>query len=112
MGGENIGKIVKEGEGVLLRIEIEEIKEKIGKCEREEIEKMERVNLRKVELELRKIGERIIVGKREKEKRGKVIIIKIIEEGGKERIEEIFMWENVRGEMDELWGKIDVLKKE
>ena len=107
LGGEHVGELVLEGGGVLFRGEIAALPAPVGPGAGEPVEDLACVHFRAGTLGLGQLGQRLLVGDGAPEEGGNVVLLDLLQRLRHARLAEIFLRQDVAGDLAELGRHVD-----
>ncbi len=112
LGGEHIGKLVAEGEGIFFGREIFALPAPIGPGAGQAIENLACIGLGAVALGFRNILQSLFIGHGAPEEGRNVIFLNLLQELRHAGLAEIFLRQNVGRNLAELRGNVDIRQTE
>ncbi|MNV19016.1 hypothetical protein D3C71_1098590 [compost metagenome] len=112
LGGEHIGKLVAEGEGIFFGREIFALPAPIGPGAGQTVENLTRIGLGAETFGFRNVLQRLFIGNGAPQEGRNVVFLDLLQELRHAGLAEIFLRQNVGGNLGKLRGNVDVSQTE
>ncbi len=112
LGGEHIGKLVAEGEGIFFGREIFALPAPIGPGAGQTVENLTRIGLGAETFGFRNVLQRLFIGNGAPQEGRNVVFLDLLQELRHASLAEIFLRQNVGGNLGKLRGNVDVSQTE